>query len=108
MMTQAELVREISDSTGIARTDVKMVLEVLEEIGLDEIKAGEKFKIVGLVQLQAKIRPARKARMGRNPQTGESVKVPAKPASATVKARVLSKAKKAAPSVQKLKKVSAK
>jgi nucleoid DNA-binding protein len=70
---------------------------------LDQIAAGEKVKIGGVVQIEVRLRPATKARPGRNPATGEEITISAKPASVAVKARPLSKAKAAAPSVQKVK-----
>jgi hypothetical protein len=38
------------------------------------------------VQLTVRVKPAHKARMGRNPPTGEAIKVAAKPASVDVRA----------------------
>ena len=48
------------------------------------------------------MKPASKARKGRNPGTGEEITIPAKPASVDLRARALSKAKGALPSVQKV------
>ena len=54
-----------------------------------------------LVQLTVKVKPASKARPGRNPATGEAITIKAKPATVDIKARPLRKAKDALPSVQK-------
>ena len=59
--------------------------------------------IGGLVQLTVRMRPAQKARMGRNPATGEEIEIGPKPASVALGARALSKAKGALPSMQKAK-----
>jgi nucleoid DNA-binding protein len=88
---------------GTSTSDVKAILAAWEEIVLEEIADSEKVKLGQLVQLQVKIRAARKKRMGRNPQTGEAVQIAAKPASTVVRARILKKLKDATPTVQKAK-----
>ena len=82
---------------------MKRVLAALEEVVLEQLGEAEKVKIGTLVQLEVRMRPATKARPGRNPATGEEITISAKPASVAVKARPLAKAKAAAPSVQKAK-----
>jgi hypothetical protein len=57
--------------------------------------------IGGLVQLTVRVKPARKARTGRAPATGELITNVAQPASVDVRARPLSRAKAALPAVQK-------
>ena len=53
------------------------------------------------MQLTVRLKPARKAREGRNPGTGEQITIAAKPASVDLRARPLARAKGALPSVQK-------
>ena len=100
-LSQAQLADEIAQRVDFSRADARRVLEALEEIVLEQISAAEKVKIGSVVQLEVRVRPATKARPGRNPATGEEITIAAKPASVTVKARPLAKAKAAAPSVQK-------
>jgi nucleoid DNA-binding protein len=107
LLTNAQMVREISDYADVSATDVKAVLEALEVIVLDEIGDAQKVKIGQLIQIQPKVRKARKKRMGRNPRTGEEVEIGAKPADVVVRARVLKRVKDAAPSVQKARKAGA-
>jgi len=76
-------------------------LDALEDVVLDEIASAEKVKIGGLIQLTVRVKPASKARKGRNPATGEEITIAAKPSSVDVRARALTKAKAALPSVQK-------
>jgi DNA-binding protein HU-beta len=102
-LTQTQLADEIASRSGQSRADAKRVLEALEEVVLDQISNAEKVKIGGVVQLDVRVRPATKARPGRNPATGEEITISAKPASVAVKARPLAKAKAAAPSIQKAK-----
>jgi nucleoid DNA-binding protein len=103
-LTQAQMASEIAYRTNLPTSDVKDVIAKWEEIVLEEIADVEKVKLGQLVQLQVKIRPARKKRMGRNPRTGEDVQIAAKPASTVVRARILKKVKDATPSVAKAKK----
>ena len=102
-LTQTQLADEVAQRAGTSRAEAKQVLTALEEVVLEQIAAAEKVKIGAVVQLEVRVRPATKARPGRNPATGEEITIAAKPASVTVKARPLAKAKAAAPSVQKAK-----
>lgn len=102
-LTQTQLVQEVADRAEVTRSDAKRVLAALEEVALEELGNAEKVKIGGLVQLAVRVRPATKARKGRNPATGEEITIAAKPAAVALKARPLAKAKAALPSVQKAK-----
>jgi nucleoid DNA-binding protein len=102
-LTQTQLADAVAELSGTSRADAKRALEALEEVVLEQIAEGEKVKIGGVVQIEVRLRPATKARPGRNPATGEEITISAKPASVAVKARPLTKAKAAAPSVQKVK-----
>ncbi|MCL2769270.1 MAG: HU family DNA-binding protein [Solirubrobacterales bacterium] len=96
-----QLAGAVADRAEITRAEAKRVLEALEEVVLDEIGDAQKVKIGGLVQLTVRVKPATKARKGRNPATGEEITIGPKPASVDVRARALTKAKGALPSVQK-------
>ncbi len=102
-LTQTQFADEIADRADASRADVKRMLTALEEVVLEQLGEAEKVKIGSVVQLEVRMRPATKARPGRNPATGEEITISAKPASVAVKARPLAKAKAAAPSVQKAK-----
>lgn len=99
-LTQSQLATELAERTEMSKADVKRVLDALEEVALDELGRAEKVKIGGLVQMTVRVKEATKARPGRNPATGEEITIAAKPASVTVRARPLAKAKAALPSVQ--------
>ena len=103
-MTQTQLVSHLAEETELSKAEIKNVLTALEETILSEINNAEKFKLGGLVQLEVKLKPATKAREGRNPATGETITIGPKPASVQLKARPLAKAKNAVPTVQKAKK----
>ncbi|MCB0878180.1 MAG: HU family DNA-binding protein [Thermoleophilia bacterium] len=104
-LTQTQLIAKLAEETELTKAEVKTVLTALEETILSEINEAEKVKIGSLVQLQVKLKPATKEREGRNPATGETITIAAKPASVQLKARPLAKAKNALPTVQKAKKV---
>ena len=72
-MTKAQIVGALADKTGLTKKDVAAVLEEMKEIAYKEAKTG--FTIPGLGKL---VVVNRKARTGRNPATGESIKIPAK------------------------------
>jgi DNA-binding protein HU-beta len=100
-LTQTQLASALGERVEMSKADAKIVLDALEEIVLEQIAQAEKVQIGKLVQLTVKLKPASKARPGRNPATGETITIKAKPASVDIKARPLKKAKDALPSVQK-------
>jgi nucleoid DNA-binding protein len=102
-LTQSQLAAEVADRAELSRADVKRVFAALEDGVLEELGNAEKVKIGNLVQLAVRVRPATKARKGRNPATGEEITIAAKPAAVALKARPLARAKSALPSVQKAK-----
>ena len=102
-LTQTQLADAVAEVSGTSRAEAKRAIEALEEVVLEQIAEGEKVKIGNIVQLEVRLRPATKARPGRNPATGEEITISAKPASVAVKARPLTKAKAAAPTVAKVK-----
>jgi DNA-binding protein HU-beta len=104
-LTQTQFADAVAERAGLSRADAKRALAALEEVILDEIGNAEKVKIGGIVQLTVRVKPATKARQGRNPATGEEITIGPKPASVDVRARALAKAKNALPSIQKAKKV---
>ena len=102
-LTQTQLADAVAEVSGTSRAEAKRAIEALEEVVLEQIAEGEKVKIGNIVQLEVRLRPATKARPGRTPATGEEITISAKPASVAVKARPLTKAKAAAPTVAKVK-----
>jgi len=100
-LTQMQLATAVADRAQLSKTDAKRALSALDEVVLDQLGNAEKVRIGGLVQLTVRVRPAQKARKGRNPATGEEIPIAAKPASVDLRARPLARAKGALPSVQK-------
>jgi nucleoid DNA-binding protein len=85
----------------MSKAEAKRALTALEDVVLEQIGDAQKIRIGGLVQLTVRVKPATKARKGRNPATGEEITIAAKPASVDVRARALARTKDALPSVQK-------
>jgi len=100
-LTQTQLTNAVADRADISRAEAKRVLATLEEIVLEELGNAQKVRIGGLVQLTVRVKPAQKARKGRNPATGEEITIAAKPAGVDLRARPLAKARAALPTVQK-------
>lgn len=94
-MTKSQIVGSIADSTELSKKQVAGVMDELETLIERSIKkrgAGE-FTIPGLMKITTVKKPARKARKGINPFTGEKTVFKAKPASIAVKVRPLKKMK---------------
>lgn len=72
-MTKTETVRELAERSGVDRKQVGAVLEELAKLSYEQARDG--FTIPGLGKL---VLVDRKARMGRNPATGEQIQIPAK------------------------------
>ena len=99
-MTKSQIVASISDSTGLSKKEVGAVmgeLETLIERSIKKRSVGE-FTLPGLMKITTVKKPARKARKGINPFTGEETTFKAKPASIAVKVRPLKKMKEFAAS----------
>lgn len=110
-MNASAFVTELTDRTGIPKTDVRHLIDELGDVIREELQKGKKVKIGTLVQFEPKVRKGiKKGTMVMNPSKGEKVKHPGKPASVKVTARVLTGLAKGdhLPSVQKVNKVSAK
>ncbi len=99
-MTKTELVGAIAEKTGLAKKEVVGCIDALTEcIGKSMGKSGcGKFVLPGLVKIEKKKVPARKARKGvPNPfKPGELMDVPAKPASTKIVVRALKSLKEMA------------
>ena len=92
-MNKAELVNAIAKRADVPSATVSSVLDGLQDELVDAITRGEKVAVSGLLTVE---RTQRSARTGRNPQTGESIDIPA---SNTVKVTVGSNLKKASSNV---------
>ena len=74
-MTKAELIGVIAKVTGITKGKAAKALDAYEETVTKELKKTGKLVLVGFGTFSV---VRRKAREGRNPQTGKAIKIPAK------------------------------
>ncbi|QDT63010.1 HU family DNA-binding protein [Calycomorphotria hydatis] len=90
-LSKSEIQNALAERTELSKKDIANVLEQLE--GLIEENLSKKgprvFNLPGLLKIYVHHKPATKARMGRNPQTGEEVPISAKPAMDVIKVRPL-------------------
>ncbi|MHB8733627.1 MAG: HU family DNA-binding protein [bacterium] len=100
-LTQTQVIAAVAERSELSKADAKRALIALDEVILEELGNAQKVRIGGLVQLTVRVKPAAKARKGRNPATGEEITIAAKPAAVDLRARPLAKAKAALPTVQK-------
>jgi nucleoid DNA-binding protein len=89
--SRGDLVKQVADGTELKPRQVREVFDVLSSIMAADLgkKGCGEFNLLGLVKLKTVNKPATKARMGRNPFTGEEIMIKAKPASRKVRARAL-------------------
>lgn len=74
-MTQTAIIRELAETTGVNSKVAKQFVESLAQMAVRETKKNGMFVMPGIGRL---VRAERKARVGRNPATGEAIKIPAK------------------------------
>ena len=74
-MTKAQLVAKLAEAGGVSRKQADDLLNALIDNVVKTVKKGETLKIPGLGIFRLR---KMKARMGRNPQTGEPIKIPAR------------------------------
>jgi len=88
-MTQTQVVRKLAEDGGVTNKQSRAILDNLSALAIAEVKKNGVFVLPGIGRL---VRVDRKARLGRNPATGETIKIPAKK---VVKFRVAKAAKDA-------------
>jgi DNA-binding protein HU-beta len=74
-MTQAQFFQAVAESSQVAKAQVRAVFAAVEDVVLKRLKNEGKIPLGGLGAVKL---VDRKARMGRNPATGEAIKIPAK------------------------------
>jgi DNA-binding protein HU-beta len=86
-ISKTQLATELAEATGTTKKTASQFLESLSTIAYREVKKSGEFTVPGLGKL---VKQHRKARDGRNPATGEAIKIPAK---TVVKFRIAKAAK---------------
>jgi DNA-binding protein HU-beta len=88
-MGKSELFTHFAERFEVKRTQAREYFDELTALAEKELKRSGEFVLPGMVKLVVQ---KRKARMGRNPATGEAIKIPAK---TVVKARIAKQLKDA-------------
>ena len=73
-VNKSELIGTVSEKTEMSKKDTEKVVSAVLDSIMDELARGEKVQIVGFGTFEVR---ERKEREGRNPATGESIKIPA-------------------------------
>jgi DNA-binding protein HU-beta len=74
-MTKAEIINKVSQETGMNRKDAIVALEIFLDSVKETLREGEKVSLVGFGTFYVK---EKNARNGRNPRTGEKIRIPPK------------------------------
>lgn len=75
VMSKSQVVSHLAEKTDIPKKTAGALLEELVVLATKECKSGGQFVIPGLGKA---VKAHRKARQGRNPQTGEAIQIPAR------------------------------
>ena len=73
-MNKTELVAAMAEQTGLSKKDAEAALKAFTDVVAEELKKGEKVQLVGFGTFEVIERAARE---GRNPQSGEPMKIAA-------------------------------
>lgn len=94
-ITKSGMIKTITECTTIPKKEVVAVLECLTQVIESHVKSRGPgvFVMPGLMKISVVKKPARAARKGVNPFTGEEIMIKARPAYKTVKIKALKKLK---------------
>ena len=73
-MNKTEFIAAIAEEAGLSKTDAAKAVKAFTDVVVEEMKKGEKIQLVGFGTFEV---AERAARTGKNPQTGEAIKIPA-------------------------------
>lgn len=73
-MNKTELITAVAEKTNLTKKDVEKTVNALLETVKEEVAAGEKVQLIGFGTFEAR---SRKAREGKNPQSGEKLVIEA-------------------------------
>lgn len=73
-MNKSELIDSIADQANLSKTDASSALNAFTKIITNALNAGDQVQLTGFGSFSLK---QRAARTGRNPQTGQSMQIPA-------------------------------
>ncbi len=73
-MNKAELIERVAKEADVPKAHVERILDTTINVVRKSVKKGDEVKLVGFGTFT---KSKRKARLGRNPQTGKEIKIPA-------------------------------
>ena len=73
-MNKTELIAAVANKTGLSKKDAEGAVKAFTDVVAEELKKGEKVQLVGFGTFEVS---KRAARTGRNPRTGENMKIAA-------------------------------
>lgn len=73
-MNKTDLINVVAQEANVAKKDADAVISATIKAITEALKAGEKVQLIGFGNFEVK---ATAAREGRNPKTGETIKIPA-------------------------------
>ena len=73
-MNKSQLIEAVAQNSGLKKSQAEAAVKAFTEAVTEALKAGDKVQLVGFGTLEVKVRGER---TGRNPKTGETIKVPA-------------------------------
>jgi DNA-binding protein HU-beta len=85
-MTQAQFFQAVAEGAALSKVQVRAVFQAVEDVVQKRLKNEKKIPLGGLGAVKL---VDRKARMGRNPATGEAIKIPARTAIKITPAKAL-------------------
>jgi DNA-binding protein HU-beta len=74
-LTQSQFIKKVAETVGVTTKVAKSLTTAYAELAVAETKKNGMAVLPGIGRL---VRVDRKARLGRNPATGETIKIPAK------------------------------
>lgn len=72
-MNKVELINKVAEKSGLKKKDVEAAVNALLDSISEALAEGEKVQLIGFGTFETR---KRKARNGRNPQTGEVIEIP--------------------------------
>lgn len=72
-MNKSELISAVAEKTGLAKKDAEKAIKAVMETVVATVAAGNKVQVVGFGTFEGR---ERKARQGKNPQTGKVMEIP--------------------------------
>ena len=73
-MNKTELIAAVAEKTGLTKKDAEKALGALIETVKEAVAKDEKVQLIGFGTFEAR---KRNARVGKNPQSGEKIEIPA-------------------------------